>query len=124
MDDPTTACDHPDLNHLYLLVTNLILDAERDKEPDPNKYLSLSLVESTIASLLPASSLEGMISREGAIMAAMIAKQPMRVIRLLAAYTHVSGRWSLDAAILISLEDSTGWRPVPAPRGLPLLMPL
>lgn len=115
---PETACDRKKLQGLYAEVTHAILDAERDAEPDRDKYLRISRLESTIAHIVAPGSQEGAIARTGAISAAMTARQPMRALRLIAAY----GVGNLD-----HLEEFVGenpdWRPVSPPSGLGLLLP-
>jgi hypothetical protein len=123
---PEIAYDHPKLADLYAKVSHAVLDAERDVEPDRGKYLRVSRLESTIAHIVPAHRAEGIIARTGAISAAIVAEQPVRALRLCAAYVD-----ALDSKhgpefieeILALFEQPADWRPVPAHRGAQLLLP-
>lgn len=121
------ACDYPQLSFLYAEISVAILDAERDKKPNAAKYMRLSRLEATIASILPPESLEGSIARTGAVTAAMVAKHPMRALRLSAAYAAETPEEESLAltreALIARLTTTKNWAVMPAPRRLRLLLP-
>jgi TIR domain len=95
-----------DIDTLYPLVTDAIRRAEvLDELSAPgarNAYLDVSLLEESIASLLPASDGEGQIARRGAVSAAISAREHRRAEELAIRY---SSEESVNDALRRDLDE-------------------
>ena len=75
-----------DLDTLYLLVTEAIVRADALTDLDAPgalpAHLDVSLLEERIAEVLPASNPEGVVTRRGAVRAALVGRDPRRASTL------------------------------------------
>jgi len=98
-----------DLETLYPLVTEAIRRAEVfDEIGAPgvlHAYLDVSLLEESIAKLLPQSDVEGAIARRGAVRAAISAREYRRAADLVSRFTAEGGMDDVARAALTSLGE-------------------